>query len=190
MRTALTAIALAALSSDVANAAQWQVNPKKSSLGFVLTWDKEPFRADFKKWTADIDFDPADLAHAKVNVVVDIASLLSEDPVNDKYSTGPNGFDVAHFAQARFASEAFRVVGPGRFEATADLTIHGITKEVKLYFALAVTGNSAHVTGEATISRVDFGVGTGNVFGINWASEGIVLHDAKVVIDLMATIKP
>jgi ABC-type molybdate transport system ATPase subunit len=64
MRAALTAIALATLSIGMADAAQWQVDAAKSRLGYVVTWAKEPFKADFKKWTADIDFDPADLAHA------------------------------------------------------------------------------------------------------------------------------
>ena len=189
MRT-LFAILLLALGSSEASAAQWQVDTAKSSLGFVVVWDREPFHAQFKKWSADIDFDPADIAHARANVVIDIASMVSEDPNNDKYRNGPDGLDAAHFAQARFVTKSFRMTGPGRYEATADLTIHGIGKQVTLPFTLAITGNSAHMTGELTISRVDFGVGKGHVFGIDWASERPVAHAVKVVVDLTATRKP
>ncbi len=134
-RICLFAAALA-LVSPAAQAAQWQVDAAKSSLGFVVTWDREPFHASFKRWTATIDFDPADVAHAKAEVAIDIASFSSEDPENDRYRTGPNGLDVRRFSQARFVSKSFRETGPGRYEAVADLTIHGITKEVKLPFAL------------------------------------------------------
>jgi polyisoprenoid-binding protein YceI len=189
MKTALGAFALFAFASREADAAQWQVDPARSSLGFVLTWAKEPFKAVFKKWTADIDFDPADLAHAKVNVVIDVASLFSEDPVNDKYRNGPNGFDIAHFRQARFVTKSFRLLGPGHYEATADLSVRGVTKEMKFPFALAITGSTAHMTGELTVSRIDFGVGTGSAFGIDWASERTVLHAVKILVDLNAARK-
>lgn len=190
MRTALITIVYLVFSTGAANAAQWQVDFAKSKLGFVLTWDKELFKADFKKWSADIDFDPADLAHSKASIVIDIASLLSEDPNNDKYRNGPNGLDVAHFAQAHFITKSFRAIGLGRYEAIADLTIHGITKEVRIPFALAIARNAAHMTGDVTVSRVDFGVGTGSTFGIDWASERTVAHAVKVTVDLTATRKP
>jgi polyisoprenoid-binding protein YceI len=189
MRTTLAA-ALLVLASGHAEAAKWRVDMAKSALGFVLTWDKEPFKAAFKKWTADIDFDPADLAHSKADIVIDIASMVSEDPENDKYRNGPNGLDVAHFAQAHFVTKSFRAISPGRYEATADLSIHGVSKEVKLPFALTINGNTAHMTGALTLSRSDFGVGKGSTFGIDWASERTVLHAVKVSVDLIATKAP
>jgi polyisoprenoid-binding protein YceI len=189
MRTALTTF-VCFLFCTGASAAQWQVDFAKSRLGFVLTWDNEPFKADFRKWSAAIDFDPADLAHSKASIIVDIASLLSEDPNNDKYRKGPNGLDVTHFGQARFITKSFRAIGSGRYEAIADLTIHGITKEVRLPFALAIAGDRAHMTGEVMVSRVDFGVGTGRTFGIDWASGRTVAHAVRVTVDLTATRKP
>lgn len=190
MRRLILLAAALALLPAAADAAQWQVDAAKSTLGFVVTWDREPFRASFKRWTAAIDFDPADVAKGKADVTIDIASFVSEDPENDKYRTGPNGLDVRRFAQAKFVSKSFRETGPGRYEAVADLTIHGVTKEVKLPFALAINGRSAHMTGELTLSRVDFGVGTGSTWGIDWSSERTVAHAVKVTVDLVATQTP
>jgi len=183
-------VAAIALVSPVAQAAQWKVDPAKSTLGFVVTWDREPFRASFKRWTASIDFDSVELAKAKADVSIDIASFVSEDPENDKYRVGPNGLDVRRFAQARFVTKSFREISVGHYEAVGDLTLHGITKEVKLPFALAINGNSAHMTGELTLSRVDFGVGTGSTWGIDWSSERTVSHAVKVTVDLVATRAP
>ena len=186
MRIMFLAAALALVSPAV-HAAQWKVDPAKSTLGFSVTWDREPFRASFKRWTASIDFDPADVAKAKADVSIDIASYVSEDPENDKYRVGPNGLDVRRFAQARFVTKSFREISAGHYEALADLTIHGITKEVKLPFTLAISGSAAHMTGEVTLSRIDFGVGTGSTWGIDWSSERTVSHAVKVTVDLVAT---
>ena len=188
MKTAILAALL--LAAAPAHAAQWQVDAAKSKLGFVLTWDREPFRAAFKKWSAAIDFDPADLAHAKADVAIDIASFSSEDPKNDRYRNGPNGLDAMHFPQAHFVTKSIREVTPNHYEATADLSIRGITKEVTLPFTLTIAGAGAHMTGELTLSRVDFGVGMGRTFGIDWSSERTVSHAVKVTIDLTATKKP
>src|SRR5215510_202099 len=190
MRGTLLLAAALMLTCSATEAAQWRVDPAKSKVGFVVTWDREPFHASFKRWTANIDFDPAMLARAKADVLIDIASYLSEDPQNDKYRVGPNGLDVRRFAQAHFVSKSFREVGPGRYETVADLTLHGVTREVKLPFVLAISGNSAHMTGELTLSRLDFGVGTGNTWGIDWSSERTVSHAVKITVDLVATRTP
>ena len=73
-RVILLAAAIALISPAV-HAAQWKVDPAKSSLGFVVTWDREPFRASFKRWTAAIDFDPAELASAKADVSIDLSLI-------------------------------------------------------------------------------------------------------------------
>jgi polyisoprenoid-binding protein YceI len=190
MTLARVLVAAVALAWSGAEAAPWQVDTAKSSLGFVVTWDREPFRASFKRWNATIDFDPADLARSKADVTIDIASFVSEDPENDKYRLGPNGLDVRRFAQARFVTKSFRELGSGRYEALADLTVHGVTREVALPFALAISGSSARMTGELTLSRVDYGVGTGSTWGFDWSSERTVSHSVKVTVDLMATRAP
>ena len=65
MRTLILALALT-LSAASADAAAWSVDQGKSKLGFSVVWSGEPLKASFKKWTADIDFDPADPSHARV----------------------------------------------------------------------------------------------------------------------------
>jgi len=189
MRARFLAFALCVFAAGKADAAQWQVDPAKSKLGFSIVWSHEPLQAAFKKWTADIAFDPADLAHAKASVIIDIASLVSEDPQNDKYRNGPNGFDVAHWREARFVTKNIRSLSPGHYEASADLTIHGVTKAVSLPFTLAINGNAAHMVGQLTLSRIDFGIGSGNLWGIDWTSARTVAHAVKVTVDLTATRK-
>ena len=66
MRTTLLSAAALILMCPAADAAQWRIDLAKSKLGFVVTWDREPFRASFNRWTANIDFDPAKLFTAAI----------------------------------------------------------------------------------------------------------------------------
>src|SRR5207302_1375556 len=78
-------------------AAHWTVDRAKSRLGFTVQWSGEPFQATFKSWTADITFDPADLAHAHITAAIDLGSEASDTPDNDDGLKGPEGFSVAQF---------------------------------------------------------------------------------------------
>ena len=58
MRRLILLAAAITLMSQAVQAAQWKVDTAKSTLGFVVTWDREPFRASFKRWTAGPDSSP------------------------------------------------------------------------------------------------------------------------------------
>ena len=78
MRTAL--VLMASMTVLPVHAAQhWNVDYAKSKLGFTVNWSGEPFNAVFRSWKADIDFDPADLAHARAIITIDLASETSSD---------------------------------------------------------------------------------------------------------------
>ncbi len=90
-----------------AYAAHWNVDYAKSALGFSVVWDKEPFSGAFQSWKADIDFDPADLAHARADVSIDPGSEKSDEPDFDDGLKGALGFQVKDFATARFTAAHF-----------------------------------------------------------------------------------
>ena len=165
-----------------AYAASWTADHAHSKLGFVVQWSGQPFTATFQKWNAKIDFDAADLAHAKADVTIDMTSAVSGEEELDQNLPGAQGFDAAKFPQARFVTKSFRSLGKDRYEAVADLTIRGISKTVTLPFTLNIQGDHAHMKGETTIMRTDFGVGSGSM----WAGETPVAHVVKVTVDLTA----
>jgi polyisoprenoid-binding protein YceI len=167
-------------------AATWNVDHAHSKLGFVTQWSGQPFAATFRKWDAKIAFDPADLAHAKADVTIDVSSVVSGEADLDQNLPGTQGFDAAHFPQARFVSKSFRKLDANHYEVMGELTIRGITKALTLPLALTMDGNRAHVTGEATVMRNDFGVGA----GAEWAGETPVAHAVKVTVDLAAAKAP
>ncbi|MEI9888328.1 MAG: YceI family protein [Rhizomicrobium sp.] len=185
MRTLLAACAALLLAATPAAAAKWNVDHGKSRLGFSVVWSGEALNAIFKTWKADIAFDPADLAHAHAVVTIDLGSEDSGSPDNDDGLKGAEGFSMQQFPAATFETTGFTAKGGNAYVATGRLSLHGIVKPVTLPFTLTLTGNTAHVVGKVTVSRLDFGLGTGE-----WAGETPVAHGVTITVDLTATKAP
>jgi len=183
MKTSLATVLLALVAAGgPAGAAHWNVDYAKSRLGFSVQWSNEPFSAAFRHWSAEIDFDPADLARAEVSVMIDLASEFSDEPDFDSGLKGAQGFQTSQFPAARFLATNFIRKSAASYEARGTLTIRGISREITLPFSLAIAGRTAHMTGSAHVLRTDFGVGQGM-----WSSSTPVSHDVSVNIDLFAT---
>jgi polyisoprenoid-binding protein YceI len=181
----VSAILLAVFVASPAQAAHWAVDYSKSRLGFSVPWQDQSFNGQFKSWKAAIDFDSADLAHAKVQVSVDLASVSSGEAETDANVKGPQGFDTARFTTAKFNASQFRAAGNGRYIAQGTLDLHGVTKPVAVAFTLQTKGNSTHMTGAADVVRTDFGIGMGE-----FAQDSPVGRKVTVKIDITATKQP
>ncbi len=183
MKRALAVLCLLLLAASPAAAARWTVDPAKSRLGFSVQWSGEAFDARFKSWNATIDFDPANLAaaHAKVSIALDSEESGSAD--NDDGLKGAEGFSVTQFPTAVFETTGFKATGGNTYVATGRLNLHGVTKAITLPFTLTIAGNTAHMTGKAVVSRLDFGLGTSG----EWAGETPIAHAVTITVDLTAT---
>jgi polyisoprenoid-binding protein YceI len=182
MRRILAAAALLAFAATPASAAHWTVDAAKSRLGFSVNWSNEPFVAVFHSWKADIDFDPADLAHSHVTAVIDLASEASDSSDNDDGLKGAYGFAVDRFPTARFETAGFERLADGSYMADAKLTIRGVTQKLRLPFRLTFDGNRVRMTGKAVLDRTSFGVGQGE-----WAAPTPVAHAVTVTVEITAT---
>ena len=177
----LVFIAIASAASP-ASATHWTVDYGKSRLGFTAQWSGEPFSAEFKRWNADIDFDPADLGHSQVSVTVDLASEASDEPDFDSGLKGAKSYETSRFPTARFVSKGFAAKSANSYMAQGTLTIRSMSRDITLPFTLAISGRTAQMKGTAHVMRTDFGVGQGD-----WAAPTPVSRDVTVNIDLAAT---
>ncbi|HEY1709747.1 MAG TPA: YceI family protein [Rhizomicrobium sp.] len=183
MNRFIVAFAALALSSAPAWATpQWTVDHGKSKLGFAVQWSGEAFAATFKSWKADIAFDPADLAHSHVTVLIDVGSEASAFPDNDEGLKGPQGFDPGKFPTAKFEAAKFTHGQGNAYVADGTLSLHGVTKHITLPFTLTITGNTAHMVGKAVLARPDFGLAQGEFSG-----ETPIAHAVTVNVDLTAS---
>jgi len=180
---ALTLVFGLAAAASPAFAAEWKIVSEESRLGFVGTQTGTAFEGEFERFSADIAFDPNDLASSKVVAVIDMASAKAGSKDRNEALPGPDWFAVKSFPEARFETSEIRKAEAGDgFVADGTLTIRDKTNPVTLPFTLTIEGDSAKMTGEATLDRSAFGVGQGQ-----WASDQWIAHEVKVVIDLAAT---
>lgn len=166
-RTLALGFVLAVFSTAAAQAApaKWAVDPAGSRLSFASKYSGEAFTGSFRRFTADIAFDPAQLPASKIVVSVDMSSVTTGD--SDRDETLPTGewFDSKKFPRAIFTSTAIKAAGPGRYTATGNLNLKGVTRPATLNFGLKITGDKAESIGQLTLDRSQFGVGLGQFKG-------------------------
>jgi polyisoprenoid-binding protein YceI len=173
--------AAAALLAGPAAAATWQVDMGGSKLGFRGAMSGDAFEGVFRRWSAQISFDPKALATSKVTVQIDTGSAATGDADRDQAIPTADWMASQAFPKASFVSREFKDLGGGRYLATGDLTIRGIKRPVSLPFTLAINGDLARVNGAVAINRLDFGVGQGR-----WKTGDVVAPTVTVSVALVA----
>lgn len=166
-------------------AATWHVDAAHSTLSFTNTYQSVTYTGQFRKFTAAIEYDPADLAQAKFDVSVDITSLDTQNSERDSAALGTDFFNAATFPQAHFVTTAFHTAANGSVTAEGVLTLRGISKPVALTVKFTPHGNTATLDVTAHVKRLDFGIGTGQ-----WSDTSMIGNDVAVHAHLIMAAKP
>lgn len=156
-------------------ASQWSLQPKDSKLTFVGVQAGAQFEGAFDKFTADISFDPKDLAASRFDVKIDTASVNTKDGERDDTIKSADLFDVKRFPSAQYVADKFTDKGGNKYSATGKLTLRSVTKDVPIDFTFENEGGDAWLKGTAKIKRLDFGVGQGE-----WKDTAAVGNDVQV----------
>ena len=170
-----------ALGAEVAVSCNWTVQPG-SRLGFTAHYGSDPVNGTFRKWQARIRFCADDLPHASIAATVNLASAATGDADRDENLHGASFFDTARFAQAHFTASGFKLVGPGRYAASGNLSLHGVVRPVRVVFTLVQRGAEAAAQGSASLSRLAFGVGSDE-----WAATDQIPDAVAVQFTIRAT---
>lgn len=112
-----------------------------------------------------LTIDPRNIATAKLDVTVPVASVSTTNATLDKELVSADWFDAARYPSIRFVSTRVTRTGGNGATVTGNLTLHGVTRPVTLnatFNAAAVNPLSkAYTLGfKATgiIKRTEFGV--------------------------------
>ena len=114
----------------------------------------------FRRWGADIDFDPARLERARAVIVVQARSLEMRTRSLTPRAQGVDFLDVDRHPQIRFELTSLRPRSLGRFTAMADVTVRGRTQRVTFSADLRITGDTAQMTGGFALDRAALDIGT------------------------------
>jgi len=167
-------------------AAQQALVPAQSSLGFAIKQMGVPVEGQFRKFDAQVSFDPTKLATSKIAFTVDVGSATMGSKEADAEMPKPVWFNAVKFPQASFQSSAIKALGGGKFEVAGKLSIKGAARDVVVPVTLSQSGSAPALTTTATgafpIPRLAFKVGEAE-----WADTSMVADEVQVRFKLVLT---
>ncbi len=170
----------------LAAVAQWQIIPNESSLTFTATQNNAPVTGQFKTFSGDIAFDPAQLAASHVNIAVDTNSISSSYNEMSDTLKSADWFNVKLFPQAVFKASSFKKLSDKTYQADGTLTIRDKTMPLTLKFDLTeYSPTQLALTGTSSLKRTDFGIGQGE-----WAKDDVVKDEVQIKFSLTAKPRP
>ena len=135
----------------------------------------------FKKFNAQLSFDPAKPAAAQAQIEIDLASVDAGSADADDEVVGKSWFNVKAFPKASFVAKQIKPSGANQFEVSGVLTIKGKTQDIKFPLKHVAQGNTGVFTGGFVMRRGDFAIGEGI-----WAKFDVVANDIQVNFQLTA----
>lgn len=169
---------LAMASASLVHADQKLV-PAQSDIAFVSKQMGVAMEGHFKKFDAQVAFDPAKPETGKIALTVDIASATLGAPEVDGELPKAVWFNTAKFPQATFQSTAIKALGGGKFEVSGKLAIKGNTRDAIVPVTLAQSGATTTASGVLTIKRLAFKIGENE-----WADTSAVADDVQIKFKL------
>lgn len=168
----------------------YQIDPAHSEVTFQVRHLLTRVRGRFAEFGGTIDFDEADPRASVVNVVIQAASIDTNQPDRDAHLRSADFFKTDEFPTLTFQSTAVRGGEDGQYEVDGTLTIRGVARSVTVpvtYLGAAVDpwGNrKLAFEGETTVNRKDY--------GLNWnavlETGGMLVGDeVRISVSFQAT---
>jgi polyisoprenoid-binding protein YceI len=178
----LITLVLGAMLAVNASAVEYKtIATDKSKVTFQYKQMGVAMDGQFKKFNAQLTFDPAKPAAAQAQIDIDLSSVDAGSSDADDEVVGKSWFNVKAFPKATFVAKQIKPTGVNQFEASGVLTIKGKSQDIKFPLKLATQGNAGVFTGGFVMRRGDFAIGEGI-----WAKFDVVANDIQVNFQLTA----
>jgi polyisoprenoid-binding protein YceI len=170
------AISLCALLALPASAAEFTaVQLDKSSIAFVSKQMGVPVDGMFKKFSAQLAFDPARPEAGRAQIEIELASIDAGSAEANDEVKGKGWFNTREFPTAKFVSTSVKPLGGNRYEAQGRMTIKGRTRDVAVPFTYRPEGANAVLDGAIPVLRTQFSIGEGV-----WSDTSTVADEVQV----------
>jgi len=158
------------------------IDPAASKLGFTYTEMGVNIDGGFARYSAKLAFDPAKPEAARVAIDVQVASVDAGSQEATAEVAGAAWFDTARHPVAHFESTGVKLLAPGRYQLSGNLTIKGRTHAIAVLASYQAQAARGVLSGELRFNRTDYGVGEGE-----WADTSIVADAVRVRFNLTLT---
>lgn len=183
MNRVFSAVALFALLSGVVHAIEFNIlRADQSRVDFLYKQMSVPMEGNFKRFSGQLQFDPAKPTLAKAAIDIQLASIDTGSTDGDEEVAGKLWFNTAQYPVARFVSTSVKPLGNNRFQVSGKMSIKGKTRAVSTPARFRQQGANGVFEGSFVLKRADFGIGEGM-----WADFGTVANEVQIKFRLVAT---
>ncbi len=163
----------------------YKIDSVHSEVGFKIRHLVAKTSGRFTAFRGTITVDPKDLSKSSVEVIIDAASINTDNANRDADLRGEKFFDVAKYPAITFKSTAVQETSKGKLEITGDFTLHGVTKRISFPITSLGTipgmrpGSTVIGFGDGALklNRHDYGVST---------MKGVLGDDVDISLDVEA----
>lgn len=175
-------LALATLGAAASAHAQQKLVPAQSDILFVSKQMGVAVEGRFKRFDAQIRFNPSKPETSQISFTVDTGSATLGVPETDAELPKATWFNVPKFPQATFQSSAVKGLGAGKFEVAGKLSIKGYSRDIVVPVALTQNGATTVASGSFGLKRLAFKIGENE-----WSDTSMVADDVQVKFKLALT---
>ena len=183
---------MATRTTTLVPAGTWEVDPAHSSVEFsVKHMGIANVRGRFTEFEGAVEIGDT-VSSSTARGSVKVASIDTNDEQRDGHLRSPDFFDVDAFPQLTFESTRVEPIDEDSTRVFGNLTMHGITREVKLDVMLQGTdtdpwGNDrAGVEVQGTLNRKDFDMQLNQALG---SGNALVGDKVRIALDISAILK-
>jgi polyisoprenoid-binding protein YceI len=159
----------------LASAAPLKTDVAHSSVSAVFKQMDVPVESNFKRFSAQIDYDAAHPEKAAARVDIDTASFDMGQADYNKEIAKKEWFNSAQFPKASFVSTSIKPSGSNKLAVTGKLTIKGKTLDVSFPLSIKPEGGKQVFEGQLPIKRLAFNVGEGEWHDTSMVADEVVI---------------
>jgi polyisoprenoid-binding protein YceI len=162
-----------------------QVQANDSAVTFGFKQMGVPLDGKFNKFSAQLSFDPTQLAKAQARIEIDLASIDTGSAEGNEEVVGKKWFNVKDYPTASFVSTGIKALGGNRYQALGKLSIKGRTQDVAAPVTFQSDGKRGIFEGAFEIKRLDYAIGEGE-----WTDVSSVANEIQIKFHVVVNASP
>ena len=183
LRVAWLFIGVTGCSLVHAQSAPWDIDYAQSKVSFFAKQAGAEFEGHWDQWTAEVRFDPENLAESHAIAHFHVSSVATFDPERDATLQDPEWFAGESHPIATFEATGFELNPDGSFDASSEFRVKGLRTPLTFHFEIREERGLMVLEGETEIDRLAAGIGTGEWLDTTWIGQFV-----RVEVILHATI--
>jgi len=155
---------------------------EQSSISFVSKQMGVPVKGAFKRFDADIEFNPKNAQKSRATITIYLDSIDAGSEEASAEIKRRTWFDVKNHPRAEFVSSSLTPLGADRYRVSGRMNIKGNARDVSSDFIVKTRQGLRVFEGKFILNRLDFRIGEGA-----WSDTGTVASEVEVVYRFSVT---